>query len=63
MFVAEGCSTEGDDKLPAGLLDLEYHASIGKYGKLVNIGEEREEKDVENSDPGVEGASPNNDFV
>ena len=61
--VTKGSTTEGDDKLPASLLDLEYYVSIRKNGKLVNIREERKEKDVEDGDSGVRRAPPNNSFV
>jgi hypothetical protein len=63
VCVPKGGTPEGDDHLSASLLDLEYHTPIGKNGKLVNIREERKEKDVEDCDSGVKGAPLNNSFV
>ena len=54
--VAKGGAMEGDDESSANLFDPNHYTPVGEDDKLVHIGEEREEKDVEDEDPGVDRA-------
>jgi hypothetical protein len=54
--VTEGRAMEGDDESPTCFLDPEHDTPVRENDKLVDVGEEREEEDVKDEDPSVDGA-------
>ena len=56
MGVAEAGAMEGDDEPPTSFLNPEHNTPVRENDELVDVGEERQEEDVKDEDPSVDGA-------
>ena len=63
VSIAKGGTPEGNNEFTTSLLDPYYHAPVGEDDILVNVGEECKKEDVEDHNPRVDGAPPEDPLV
>ena len=60
--VAEGAAIKRNNKFPTGFFDPEDQLFVGEDDELVDVGEKGKQENVEDDDPGVQGAPGDDAF-